>query len=222
MLEVKNLFLYKKKENQESCILKGLSLEFSKGAVSVLLGKSGSGKTSLLRCIAQLETSYQGTIIHGDESLSSLTTKQLSKVLGFVSQTFSLFPHKTVFENCLEPLKLHAKNSKTSLPKKVEEMLCSLGMERYFSFYPHELSGGQKQRTAIARALLLNPSFLVFDEPTSALDPENTSILLKLIGQLQGQGIGIIVSTQDMAFAKDLHGSYRFLEEGALVDRSFS
>ena len=221
MLKVNNLSLCKKKEGREISILRDISLEFPRGNISVLLGKSGSGKSSLLRSIAQLETAYEGTITYGDLFLSSLKAKDVSRLLGFVSQSFSLFPHKNVLENCIEPLTFHTKNCKTSLKKKVEEMLSCLDMEKFLSFYPHELSGGQKQRIALARALLLKPSFVLLDEPTSALDPENSQLLLKLIHQLKKQGIGIIISTQDMLFAKDLQGKAFFLEEGSLVERSF-
>ncbi len=198
MLNVKNLFLTKKKP-----ILKGVSLDFPKARISLLLGKSGSGKTSILRCVAQLERDYEGEI----------TPNQT----GFVPQSFALFPHMTVFENIAQPLRLA--NPKAAIAEEVEKVLRALDIASLAASRPHELSGGQQQRVAIARALVLNPDFLIFDEPTSALDPENTERFIQIIQELKAQGRGVIISSQDMAFAAKILDNVFFLEKGEIIER---
>ena len=198
MLSVRDLILTKKKP-----ILKGVSLKFPKGRISLLLGKSGSGKTSILRCVAELETDYEGEI-----------TPNLA---GFVPQSFALFPHMTVFENIAQPLRLA--NPKAAIADEVEKVLRALDIAQLSASRPHELSGGQQQRVAIARALVLNPDFLIFDEPTSALDPENTDRFIQIIQDLKAQGKGVIISSQDMAFAAKILDNVFFLEEGEIVER---
>lgn len=189
MLKVKNLRLIKNKT-----ILNDLSLEIPLERITLLLGKSGSGKTSLLRCIAGLET-YQGKIY--------------SPSVTYVSQAYTLFPHMTVRENCLQPLRLN--NIKTP----IEPILDSLDMLAYIDAKPYQLSGGQQQRLALARAFLLNTSYILLDEPTSALDPENTERLIKL---LKSSKQGILISTQDMSFAAQLLDRAYFLEDGVIIE----
>jgi polar amino acid transport system ATP-binding protein len=199
MLKVKNLTLRKKK-----IILNNLTLEVPYGRITLLLGKSGSGKTSLLRCLAQLE-SYQGEITHLDAPFKN----SLPSIVTYVSQSYTLFPHLTVLENCLQPLRLN----KITTP--IESILGYLDMLPYLFSKPSELSGGQQQRIALARALLLSPYFLLLDEPTSALDPDNTDRLITL---LKSSGKGIIISTQDMSFASKVLDRAYFLEDGAIVE----
>lgn len=213
MLSVKALNLTKKKP-----ILRNINLEFPKGRISLLLGKSGSGKTSLLRCIAQIEKNYSGTIIAEEKELSTLSPKLRCQTLGFVSQTFALFPNLNVLENCMQPLALATKTRKKELKETALNRLASLEMEAYAYAHVHELSGGQQQRVAIARALLLNPIFLLFDEPTSALDPENRERFVEIIKKLQAEGKGILLSSQDMDFAKKALDCAYFLEEGEVAE----
>lgn len=216
MLSVENIVL----ERGGRSILKKISLNIPKKRISLFLGKSGSGKTSLLRCIAQLEKGYEGKIFYNGKSLSKMTSRDLSQVIGVVPQSFALFPQMSVFENCRHPLSLRFSKKGEDLQKKVEKMLLSLDMEKYLLSKPHELSGGQQQRVAIARALLLEPSFLLFDEPTSALDPENTKLFVGIIQRLLEEGKGVVISTQDMAFAEMVFDRGFFLEEGSLVESS--
>lgn len=213
MLEVKDLSLLKKKS-----ILKGISLKIPHGQITVLLGKSGSGKTSLLRCIAQLEKTDAGEISYEAKILHSLAPKMRSQIVGFVPQSFTLFPHMNVLQNCARPLLDLFSQKKKEAYAAVREMLASLDMESYLLAEPHQLSGGQQQRVALARALLLNPRFLLLDEPTSALDPENTAQLIQILLELRQKGKGIIISSQDMAFAKQVFDRAFFLENGELVE----
>lgn len=201
MLEIKRLSLIK----GGVLILNEVSLKFSPNRCTGLLGKSGSGKTSLLRCLVQIEKGYQGEVKGGES-------------LGFVSQSFALFPHLNVIDNCLYPLRIVKRLKRKEAMLKAQEMLTSLGMEKWSTAFPHELSGGQQQRVAIARALVLNPTYLVLDEPTSALDPENTVRLVEVLKKLQEQGKGIVISTQDMEFARELLDILVFLENGEVVE----
>ena len=191
MLEVKNLTLRKNKT-----ILNNISLVAPPGQITLLLGKSGSGKTSLLRCIAGLE-SYQGTIV--------------APPLTYVSQAYTLFPHLTVFENCAQPLRLQNNFSSS----RIESTLAALDMLPYINSKPSQLSGGQQQRVALARALLLDTPYLLLDEPTSALDPENTS---RLINLLLSSNKGILISTQDLSFATQILTRAYFFEEGTIIE----
>jgi ABC-type polar amino acid transport system ATPase subunit len=208
MLNIKNLSF--------KHILKNISFEIPQKRITLLLGKSGSGKTSLLRCIAQLE-SYSGDVLYGDQKLDQMTAKDRCQLIGFVPQSFALFPHLNVFDNCAQPLRL-LKQSKLSIQAKIETILCSLDIEKLAYRRPHELSGGQQQRAAIARALALDPTFLLFDEPTSALDPENTELFIQTIQKLKSEDKGLIISSQDMAFASKILDRAFFIEEGSFVE----
>ncbi len=218
MLSIRNVSLEKKKGGDSASILKEISLDVPLRRTTLFLGKSGSGKTSLLRCIAQLEKEYSGNITYGEKSLLKLAAQDRCQILGFVPQSFALFPHMNVLENCIQPLRRRSVKKGKELYEEVEETLSSLGLEKYAFSMPAELSGGQQQRVAIARALLLKPSFLLFDEPTSALDPENTELFQKIVQRLLKEGKGVLISTQDMAFAMSVLDRVFFLEEGALVE----
>src|SRR3990167_544681 len=218
MLNINNISLQKNKEGKKNMLLKGISLEIHAKRLSLFLGKSGSGKTSLLRCIAQLEKEYEGEVTYNGKNLSTMLPKERCQVLGFVPQSFALFPHMNVLENCLHPLTLRSSKKNKALYEEVEKILLSLDMGKYILSRPQTLSGGQQQRIAIARALLLDPSFLLFDEPTSALDPENTNLFKEIIQRLLMEGKGVVISTQDMLFAEMIFDRSFFLEEGALVE----
>lgn len=213
MLKINQLSLTKSRGK----VLQDISFELPLQRISLLLGKSGSGKTSLLRCMAQLEKGYEGDILYLDQRLKDLSPQERCRVVGFVPQSYALFPHMTVLENCTQPLKLLGEPQETALQKALQ-ILNSLDMGRLANRRPHELSGGQQQRAAIARALVLNPSFLLLDEPTSALDPENTDRLIRILGQLQQQGKGIIIATHDQAFAEKILDRAIFLENGSLLE----
>lgn len=210
MLTIKNLTLTKTLP-----ILKNLTLTLPSSRITLLLGKSGSGKTSLLRCLAQLE-SYTGDILY-KQPLNLLAPKQLSRVLGFIPQSFPLFPHKTVLDNCTLPLILSG-SAKTAARQQAQQTLQLLDILSLSNAYPSQLSGGQQQRVAIARALLLDPTFLLFDEPTSALDPHNTQLFVQLIRTLSSTGRGIVISTQDMTLSTQLLDRAYFLEDGTITE----
>ncbi|MBI5346785.1 MAG: amino acid ABC transporter ATP-binding protein [Chlamydiae bacterium] len=218
MLIVKELSLLKKREGKEIPILNKISFEASKGRIFLLLGKSGSGKSSLLRCLAQLEKEYQGTISYKNQKLDEFKSKKRCSIIGFVPQSFALFPHMSILDNCAHPLRFIFKEKKRPSYEKAKDILRSLDMENFINVRPYQLSCGQQQRAAIARALMLTPLFLLFDEPTSALDPENTELFLQIIKKIKNDGKGIIISTQDMAFAAKILDCAIFLEKGSVIE----
>lgn len=200
ILEIKNL----KKSFGQSEILKGIDFAIKRGEVVSVIGSSGSGKTTFLRCITHLETPTEGTITyHGDFSL--------------VFQNFNLFPHKTVLENLIDA-PIHVKKiKKEEAIRNAKSFLSKMGLEDKENFYPFQLSGGQKQRVAIARALCMNPDLLIFDEPTSALDPEMTREVLKVIRSLANEKTTMLIVTHEMQFARSLSDRILFMDDGMIA-----
>ncbi|MGR3973959.1 MAG: ATP-binding cassette domain-containing protein [Candidatus Rhabdochlamydia sp.] len=212
MLKVNHLSLYKKQ-----AILTDISLEAHPGHITGLLGKSGSGKTSLLRCLAQLEKGYQGEVMCQESRLIHLHPHKRRELIGYVCQSYPLFPHLSVMQNLEQPLFLCQNHDRKKSLALIEEVCVSLGVLPYLQAMPHELSGGQRQRIAIARAVVLNPSWLFLDEPTSALDPENTDLLIQLLIRFKQQEKGVIISTQDMGFAASVMDRVIFLSQGEVA-----
>jgi ABC-type polar amino acid transport system ATPase subunit len=213
-----NLTYPAQKSRKSVTVLKNVSFTVERGRITSFIGKSGAGKTSLLKCIAQLVTFYKGKILFKGKPLKSLTLRERASCVGFVFQQFNLFPHMTVLENCMHPLFAVFKMTKVQAEEKAREVLKQLAMENFCSAHPSQLSGGQQQRVAIARALCLNPEVLLFDEPTSALDPESTKSLQRLLHNLCEKGITIVLSSHDMPFIKSVLDRVYFLENGQIVD----
>ncbi len=214
MLKIKNLSCTKMGKE----ILKNLYLNIPKNRAALLLGKSGSGKTTLLRCIAQLETQYQGEISYQGQPLNKLSPKERCQILGFISQSFPLFPHMNILDNCAKALRVLFRIPKKEAYAQVKGILHLLDIEKLALSMPSQLSGGQQQRAAIARALVLNPSFLLFDEPTSALDPENTELFTQVVRNLLKAGTGVIIASHDMKLASKLLDVAYFLEGGLFAE----
>lgn len=217
MLSINNLSVIKQKGKRTVSLLQDISLTIPKGRITLLLGKSGSGKTTLLRCLAHLEDAYSGEIFCLGQDVKRISSKKRCGILGFVPQHYALFPNLNALDNCAQPLSF--KVGKRKAKEEAEKMLRALGMDKYLYSFPHELSGGQQQRVALARSLVLNPTFLILDEPTSSLDPENTELLIKIIRQLRDEGKGIIISSQDMPFSAQILDRALFLESGTIVER---
>jgi ABC-type polar amino acid transport system ATPase subunit len=212
MLKIKDLFLVKKRAQ----ILSRIHCEIPSKKITLLLGESGSGKSSLLRCIAQLESNYEGDISYQGQFIKNLSPRERGSLIGFVAQNYALFPHLDALGNCTQPLIKNLGVSKRQALERAMEMFFSLGIEKLGSAYPHELSGGQQQRVAIARAAVLSPLFLILDEPTSALDPENTNRVIEILLKLTSRGVGLIIASQDIAFAYKVFDIILFLEGGIL------
>lgn len=215
MLTVKKLSLKKGLPSKQ--ILQAISIGFPPGEISLLIGRSGAGKSSLMRCMAQLETAYEGEVLFNGQSLRNLAAPRRAQTLSYIAQGYALFPHLTALGNCCQPLQVATGMQTLEAEQKAMAVLDSLGMKEYGSAYPGELSGGQQQRVAIARALALDPQILLLDEPTSALDPDNSKQLAKILRELAAQGKTLVVSTQDMLFAEQLQGTCYCIDNGCLL-----
>lgn len=199
-------------------ILNNVSFAIPHGGIATFIGPSGAGKTSLLRCISQLNTNYSGTILLGGIDVKTMPSLQRAKMVGFVFQNLNLFPHKTVLHNCVHPLVAVLKMSHQQAVSVSLEKLKLLGIDTFADAYPHQLSGGQQQRVAITRALCMEPRLLMFDEPTSALDPQNTKMVQDSIKTLQAAGITIVLSSHDMTLVNGLLDNVYFVEQGTLAE----
>lgn len=210
-------------------VLKNVSFQVEEGEIVALLGQSGAGKTTVLRCINGLEKADGGSIAISDIPLfeekngrvvycSKETMKEVRKNLGMVFQSYNLFPHMSVLENIIEAPVNVFKISKDEAKRDANELLKQIGLEDKENAYPFELSGGQKQRVAIARACALNPKVMCFDEPTSALDPELTEGIATVIDGLSKKGMGILIITHDMAFAKRVAHKVLFMADGEIIE----
>ena len=202
-----------------------ISLSVNKGEVIAIIGTSGSGKSTFLRCLNNLETVNGGSIyidgspmvVDGKYVLES-KTKELCKKMGMVFQNFNLFPHMSVIENIIDPQHVVKKTSREDAYEIGVQILKKVGLEDKKDSYPSMLSGGQKQRVAIARALAMNPDIMLFDEPTSALDPELTGEVLSVIKDLAKEKITMLIVTHEMGFAREVADRILFLDSGVVVE----
>ncbi len=219
MVRIENL--HKSFGNQE--VLKGLSLEIKKGEVAAVIGSSGTGKSTLLRCLNYLETPDQGSITIGGVTVdaASHTKKEihsLRKQSAMIFQNYNLFLNKNVLHNVMDPLIFAKKMNRQEARKKAEYYLEKVGMGDRAQQYPATLSGGQQQRVAIARSLAVEPDVLLFDEPTSALDPEWVQEVLEVIEKLAEQHFTMIIVTHEMKFAEKVADRVIFMENGRIVE----
>ena len=216
-LEVKNL----KKSFGNHEVLKDISLSVKQGEVISIIGSSGSGKSTILRCINLLEEPSGGDIIIEGKSIlnNDAAKKEMRKVVGMVFQSFNLFENMNVLKNCMIGQIKVLKRNKDEAKEIALKNLKSVGMDAYINAKPSQLSGGQKQRVAIARALSMNPKCLLFDEPTSALDPEMVSEVLDVIKSLAKTGLTMVVVTHEMQFARDVSDRVIFVDEGLIVEQ---
>ncbi|MDQ5890433.1 MAG: arginine/lysine/histidine transport system ATP-binding protein [Candidatus Dependentiae bacterium] len=199
-------------------VLNNVSFEIPKGRITAFVGRSGAGKTSILRCCAHLTTSYRGTITLQDRPVASYDNQERVHTVGFVFQQFNLFPHMTIMENCTAALRYEGRLSEAAIVDRATELLTLVGMREYASRHPHQLSGGQQQRVAIARALMLKPSVLLFDEPTSALDQESTTMLATVLKNLLQNGITVAYASHDMQFIAATRDRVYLMEHGTIIE----
>ena len=230
ILEVKNL----RKRFGDNEVLRGIDLTLEKGEVLAIIGSSGGGKTTLLRCLNFLEMANEGEIIvngktvyHAEPGIKPEVTTEAQLSFGLVFQQFNLFPQHSVINNLMLAPKLHAKRNAKRLGKsetvdeiraRAEKLLETVGLTEKAKAYPCQLSGGQQQRVAIARALMLAPDILCFDEPTSALDPELTGEVLKVIKSLKSTDRTMIIVTHEMEFARHVADKVIFMCDGVIEE----
>ena len=223
MNKIKAQNIWKKFNKLE--VLKGIDLEVNEGEVVAVIGPSGGGKSTLLRCLNKLETIDNGSVIIDGEALCKETaggTEYVSKdevrriacKMGMVFQQFNLFPHMTVLENLIEAPVNVQKRDKATVIKEAEALLAKVGLSDKREEYPRKLSGGQQQRVAIARALAMKPAIMLFDEPTSSLDPELTGEVLKTMRELAEEKMTMVVVTHEMGFAKEVATKVVFMADG--------
>lgn len=221
MLEIENL----SKRFGDKKVLDNISLKIEKGKVVVIIGPSGTGKSTLLRCINVLERPEQGTIKLEDKkldyrNLSKEDMQTLRTRTSMVFQNSNLYRNKTALENVTTPLILVKKMSKGEAEKIGLKLLKKVGVLEKKDAYPETLSGGEKQRVGIARALAVNPDIILFDEPTSALDPELVSEVLDVIKDLARQHTTMLIVTHEMKFAKNVADEVVFMENGHIVEQA--
>ncbi|CEJ10144.1 amino acid ABC transporter ATP-binding protein [Phreatobacter sp. AB_2022a] len=199
-------------------VLKGLSFDVAKGEVVALIGRSGSGKSTALRCIDRLETIDQGSITVCGHVVSDpgIVLRKLRQDVGIVFQSYNLFPHLTVEQNITLAPRWVKKVERSKARELAREVLAQVGLLDKIEAYPEQLSGGQQQRVAIARSLAMRPQVMLFDEVTSALDPELTGEVLKVIEELAGQGMTMLLVTHEMAFAERVADRIIFMHEGQI------
>lgn len=224
MITIENL----RKSFGEQEILKGINWTQAKGELSVIIGASGCGKSTFLRCLNQLETFDIGKISIGDITLNHTfkgehkeerkTVLELRRSIGMVFQSFNLFPHMSVLKNITEAPMTIKKISKDEAESIAYDLLKKVGLEAKAKSYPHELSGGQQQRVAIARALAMKPKAMLFDEPTSALDPQLVDEVLNVMKELAEEGMTMMVVTHEMSFARDVSDHVLFFHGGIIEE----
>ena len=226
ILEVKNL----RKRFGDTEVLRGIDLSLERGEVLAIIGASGGGKTTLLRCLNFLEMADVGEIsVNGkrvylaEEGKAPEMSAEAGLSFGLVFQQFNLFPQYNVIENLTLAPRLRAKRGQTGetneqIEERARELLATVGLSEKAAAYPCQLSGGQQQRVAIARALMLSPEILCFDEPTSALDPELTGEVLKVIRSLKSDDRTMVIVTHEMDFARNVADKVIFVADGIIEE----
>lgn len=204
-------------------VLKGVDLTVDKGDVIAVIGQSGGGKTTLLRCMNFLETADSGTMTFDGETfdLAKISKKDVERIrrkTAFVFQSYNLFRNKTALQNVMLGLTVARKVPKAQAERIAREALAKVGLADKAESFPNALSGGQQQRVAIARALATSPEIIYFDEPTSALDPELTGEVLSVMRSLAEEGMTMLVVTHELGFAKNVSTKVIFMENGAIVE----
>ncbi|WP_339438767.1 MULTISPECIES: L-cystine ABC transporter ATP-binding protein TcyN [unclassified Pseudomonas] len=218
------------KQFNSQVVLNGIDLEVKEGEVIAIIGPSGSGKTTFLRCLNFLEQPTSGRIKVGDIEIDTSKpinqqqslVRRLRQHVGFVFQSFNLFPHRTALENVIEGPTVVKKMPREAADALGRKLLAKVGLAGKEDVYPRRLSGGQQQRVAIARALAMEPEVILFDEPTSALDPELVGEVLATIRSLAEENRTMVIVTHEMSFARDVANRVIFFDKGVIVEQGES
>lgn len=217
ILETRNL----KKSFGKLEVLKGISTEIRRGEVVSIIGPSGGGKSTFLRCLNLLETPDGGQVLFKGQDITDkkLNISKYRQSIGMVFQHFNVFPNLTVLENVTLAPVLEKKVPKDQAKEEAMALLRRVGLGDKADEYPRKLSGGQKQRLAIVRAMAMKPEVMLFDEPTSALDPEMVGEVLSVMRDLAAEGLTMLVVTHEMAFARDVCSNVVFMSEGVICEQ---
>ena len=201
-------------------VLRDISFSVEKGEVISIIGSSGSGKSTMLRCINLLETPTGGQIFFEGKDITAkdVDLSRYRARVGMVFQQFNLFHNMSVLANCVSPQTTVLGRKKQEAEESAREYLSRVGMSAYLDARPAQLSGGQKQRVAIARTLAMDPDIILFDEPTSALDPEMVGEVLEVMQSLAQTGLTMLVVTHEMAFARDVSSRVMFMDDGVIAE----
>ena len=212
--------LHLQKQFGSHSVLKDINLSVEKGEVLSIIGASGSGKSTMLRCINLLETPTDGQVLYHGEDITSpkFRLSQYRAKVGMVFQSFNLFNNMTALNNCIVGQISVLGRAREEAEETAMKYLRKVGMEPYINAKPAQLSGGQKQRVAIARALAMEPEALLFDEPTSALDPQMVGEVLSVMRSLAEEGLTMLVVTHEMAFARDVSTNVVFMSDGVICE----
>lgn len=217
MIKVENLY---KEYDANTKVLFDVNFTFEDGKTYAIIGSSGGGKSTFIRCLNMLEVPTSGSIYFNDVKINDPKTDlvKVREKVGMVFQNFNLFVHMRAIENVTYALKKVKKMNPAEANEKAEKLLEMVGLGHRMNSYPHQLSGGEKQRCAIARALAMEPEVLLFDEPTSALDPEMTTEVLKVLQSLSHTGMTMIVVTHEMNFAKEVADYVIYMDKGEILE----
>lgn len=200
-------------------VLKGIDFSVDEGEVACLIGRSGSGKSTMLRCINLLEIPDSGEIrVFGENILENRDVNSYRAKVGMCFQQFNLFTNMNVLENCVRPQMKVLRRTRKEAEEKALQLLAKVGMLDFSRTSVNTLSGGQKQRVAIARALCMDPKLMLFDEPTSALDPEMVQEVLNVMRELAAEGLTMIIVTHEMRFAREVSDRIVFVDDGIIVE----
>lgn len=218
IIEVTNL----EKRFGQNLVLENITFNVQRSEKVVIIGPSGGGKSTLLRCLNRLEDDYQGIVKFNDQNIMLADAGKIRSIrqkIGMVFQQFNLFPNKTALENItFAPVKLKLLSQQRAIDR-AHRLLSQVGLDNKANAYPQSLSGGQQQRVAIARSLAMNPSVLLFDEPTSALDPEMVGDVLAVMTDLADKGMTMIIVTHEMSFAQKVADKILFMDQGIIADQ---
>ena len=209
-----------KKDFEDVSVLKGIDIDIHKGDVVCVIGASGSGKSTFLRCLNLLEQPTGGSIYFEGANLTDekVDLNLHRQKMGMVFQQFNLFPHMTILENLTCAPVMLKKATPEQAKAKAMELLARVGLADRADSYPNQISGGQKQRVAIVRALWMEPEVMLFDEPTSALDPEMVGEVLDVMKELAKEGMTMVVVTHEMGFAREVSNRVIFLDDGVIAE----
>lgn len=216
MISIKNISKY----FNENHVLKNISFIFERGKTNLIIGESGSGKTTLLKILIGLYSLDDGEILYDDRNFCKISEKQkrlLRQEIGILFQGGALYDYLTVEENIMFPLTMFTDNTQKEKINRVDFCLERVNLKGKNKLYPSELSGGMTKRVAIARAIAMNPKYLLCDEPNSGLDPKTAILIDDLILEITKEfNITTVINTHDMNSVMQIGEKIAFIHNGKI------